>query len=113
MSSTKRASSQDGVSPPPVKRKQPSTTTRTCQNCAYYVPKFGFSHIAEKAVSNFFKPASQKEPDKVSWRIVNNSLLIGKYHVPLEVVKLESNDDKRKIAAFDFVHEPSVGRGHD
>jgi bifunctional polynucleotide phosphatase/kinase len=53
---------------------------------------------------NFFKPASQKqkEPEKVTWRIINNSLLIGKYQESQPVAKTE-NGQRQKIAAFDFV----------
>ncbi|KAE9979636.1 hypothetical protein EG327_006934 [Venturia inaequalis] len=84
MNSLKRTASTDkDVSPPPLKRKPlPSTTT-------------------QKAVSNFFKPASQREPDKITWRVVNDSLLVGKYNAS----SLDSKDtsvEKRKIAAFDF-----------
>jgi len=58
----------------------------------------------EKAVANFFKPASQKQkdPEKVTWRIINDSLLIGKYHESQPVARKE-NGQRQKIAAFDFV----------
>ncbi|TLD22662.1 PNK3P-domain-containing protein [Venturia nashicola] len=84
MNPLKRTSSTDKhVSPPPLKRKQlPSTTT-------------------QKAVSNFFKPASQKEPDKITWRVVNDSLLIGKYNASA-VESKDASLEKKKIAAFDF-----------
>ncbi|RMD39303.1 hypothetical protein DV735_g5822, partial [Chaetothyriales sp. CBS 134920] len=45
---------------PPTRRKIQSTTS-------------------SKAVANFFKPASQKEPEKLSWRVVGDSLIIGRY----------------------------------
>jgi bifunctional polynucleotide phosphatase/kinase len=83
----KRGATEDGtVSPPPVKRKQQSTTT-------------------SKAVANFFKPASQKEPEKVTWRVVDQTLLVGKYHVS-ENTKSEAQNGKKRVAAFDFVHDP-------
>lgn len=57
----------------------------------------------EKAVSNFFKPASQKEADKITWRIVNDSLLVGKYNASSAEIKEDASVQKTKIAAFDFV----------
>ncbi|KAF2184429.1 PNK3P-domain-containing protein [Zopfia rhizophila CBS 207.26] len=71
-----------GVSPPPTKRRQQSTTTN-------------------KAVANFFTPVSKKEPERMSWRIVNDSLLIGRYHASAALQPAKSAI-KRKIAAFDF-----------
>lgn len=66
----------------------------------------------EDAVSSFFKPSSQKPPEKVSWqeRAPNDdtpaTLLVGKY-VPSGVVSPQSiapfTIPRRKIAAFDFV----------
>ncbi|KAL6714847.1 DNA kinase/phosphatase Pnk1 [Lecanora helva] len=71
---------RESVSPPPTKkRKLESTTTK-------------------KAVASFFTPSSKKEPEKVTWRIVNDTLLFAKYNP-----KTTSKDDiKRKIAGFDF-----------
>ncbi|ETI22171.1 polynucleotide kinase 3'-phosphatase [Cladophialophora carrionii CBS 160.54] len=69
------------ISPPLVKRKIESTTTN-------------------RAVASFFKPASQKEPEKIVWRTVENSLVIGRYDA--------SNPSPQqrtlpvKIAAFDL-----------
>ena len=56
----------------------------------------------EDAVASFFTPLSRKEPEKTSWRIVNNSLLIGRYRTG------DNNCDgppskRRRIAGFDFV----------
>ncbi|RMZ84393.1 hypothetical protein DV738_g636, partial [Chaetothyriales sp. CBS 135597] len=69
------------ISPPPTKRKIQSTTS-------------------SKAVANFFKPASQKDPDKLSWRVVGNSLIIGRYGPsgPLP----QGRTTPVKIAAFDL-----------
>ncbi|KAF7597450.1 hypothetical protein BBP40_003697 [Aspergillus hancockii] len=62
-SGTKRPSSSTrAISPPPVKRKTESTLTK-------------------KAVSSFFTPISQKKSEQITWRFVNNSLIVGKYHV--------------------------------
>lgn len=53
-----------------------------------------------KAVANFFTPSSKKEPSKMSWRIVNNSLLVGRYAASTVPSAAKG---KTKIAAFDFV----------
>ncbi|OAK95989.1 PNK3P-domain-containing protein [Phaeosphaeriaceae sp. SRC1lsM3a] len=77
----KRPSENDrGVSPPPSKRKQQSTTT-------------------SKAVANFFTPLSKKEPDKMSWRIVKDSLLVGRYTAS---GARTAASQRTRIAAFDF-----------
>ncbi|KAI9745369.1 MAG: hypothetical protein M4579_007654, partial [Chaenotheca gracillima] len=52
-----------------------------------------------KAVSNFFTPASKKEPEKTTWRTVDNSLLVARYAVSQDQ---EPEQKRRKIAAFDF-----------
>ncbi|KAF2490902.1 PNK3P-domain-containing protein [Lophium mytilinum] len=80
----KRASTDDrDISPPPLKKRQQSTTTN-------------------KAVANFFTPASKKEPEKMSWRVVNESLLIGRYQTSAGAKAVQSGAKRRKIAAFDF-----------
>ena len=53
-----------------------------------------------KSVASFFKPASQKEPEKLSWRLINNSLIIGRYEpgtMPPQALK-----HPVKVAAFDL-----------
>ncbi|KAF2797926.1 PNK3P-domain-containing protein [Melanomma pulvis-pyrius CBS 109.77] len=75
------------VSPPPTKKQRQQSTTTS------------------KAVANFFTPASKKEPEKMSWRIINNSLLIGRYGASAAAQSAPSAlsiKGKRKIAAFDF-----------
>jgi bifunctional polynucleotide phosphatase/kinase len=54
-------------------------------------------------VSNFFTPLSKKAPEKLSWRVVESSLIVGKYNAS------DSNNDsiienskQKRIAAFDF-----------
>ncbi|KKY28613.1 putative polynucleotide kinase3phosphatase [Phaeomoniella chlamydospora] len=81
--SAKRPPSPSGasISPPPLKRKIESTTT-------------------SKAIATFFKPASQKKPEQIIWRIVNRALLIAKYTV--EGSPTISGPRPRKIAAFDL-----------
>ncbi|OQV01346.1 hypothetical protein CLAIMM_06724 [Cladophialophora immunda] len=69
------------VSPPLVKRKIESATT-------------------SKAVASFFKPASQKEPEKLVWRTVDHSLIIGRYNVPHKPPQPRTLPVK--IAAFDL-----------
>jgi len=86
------------MSPPPSKRKQPSTTTSTFeQNSDAHQTTYTESG---KAVANFFTPLSKKEPEKMTWRIVNNSLLTGRYSAS---TAQPASQGKRKIAAFDFV----------
>ncbi|KAK5053758.1 hypothetical protein LTR84_001719 [Exophiala bonariae] len=62
----------------------------------------------DKAVASFFKPASQKPPDQLIWKIFKESLIMGRYepsgapsNVPQDV---NDSEDIRsiKIAAFDL-----------
>lgn len=55
--------------------------------------------FTDKAVANFFTPASKKEPDQLVWRVVDESLLIGTYTPKSD----EPRSKKTKIAAFDLV----------
>ncbi|OOF96995.1 hypothetical protein ASPCADRAFT_205751 [Aspergillus carbonarius ITEM 5010] len=78
---TKRAASPTrAISPPPLKRKIESTVTR-------------------KAVSSFFTPASQKKPEQITWRVINNSAVIGKY---ISESGHKQRAEKPRIAAFDL-----------
>ncbi|KAH8697178.1 putative DNA 3'-phosphatase Tpp1 [Talaromyces proteolyticus] len=72
-----------GVSPPPLRRKVESTTTKT-------------------AVASFFTPASQKKPEKVTWRIVNKSLIVGKYASESKGTDKVHTGKRSRVAAFDF-----------
>lgn len=60
-------------------------------------------------MANFFKPASQKPKSsqpkkKVSWHIVNNSCIVGRYLVgQKDETQKEEQKNEIKIAAFDFV----------
>jgi len=56
-----------------------------------------------KTVASFFTPASQKKPEKITWRILNNSLIIGRYSTDPAEKRLTEPGTRRKIAAFDFV----------
>ncbi|KAH6639531.1 polynucleotide kinase 3 phosphatase-domain-containing protein [Boeremia exigua] len=79
--SRKRSKANDKDVSPPAKRRQQSHTTN-------------------KAVASFFTPASKKEPEKMTWRIVKNSLLIGRQNTVTAVQA--SRSPRRRIAAFDF-----------
>ena len=74
------ATSEDkSISPPPPKRKLTTTTTN-------------------KAVANFFKPASEKEADKTAFRILHETLFNVRYESPNTLARSKPV----KIAAFDF-----------
>ncbi|KAK2006330.1 polynucleotide kinase 3 phosphatase [Colletotrichum eremochloae] len=85
-SSTVKRKQRDSISPPPVKRKVQSSTTKS-------------------AVANFFKPQSQKPKDRTIWteRAPNDdtpaTLLVGRYEP--ENTPIES-DKRKKVAAFDL-----------
>jgi bifunctional polynucleotide phosphatase/kinase len=95
----KRPSSNDqGVSPPASKRKQQSTTTsKLCTNTRR---THALIHSTGKAVANFFTPLSKKEPEKMTWRVVKDSLLIGRYAA---LNARSAAKGRIKIAAFDLV----------
>jgi bifunctional polynucleotide phosphatase/kinase len=46
---------------------------------------------------------SKKEPEKVTWRIVNQTLLVGQYKSDIQAQNSEKERKRAKIAAFDFV----------
>ncbi|KAI9733233.1 MAG: hypothetical protein M1834_003317 [Cirrosporium novae-zelandiae] len=77
------------VSPPSVRRKVESATTR-------------------KAVANFFTPVSKKEPEPVAWRIVDQSLLVGKYTPKNTSIITNLPKKRRKIAAFDLDQDSTL-----
>ncbi|EOA81178.1 uncharacterized protein SETTUDRAFT_100378 [Exserohilum turcica Et28A] len=82
--SHKRAiSNSKDVSPPSSKRRQQSTTTSS-----------------GKAVANFFTPASKKEPEKMVWRVIKNSLLVGRFGAATSAHSGATG--KRRVAAFDL-----------
>ncbi|KAL3494656.1 polynucleotide kinase 3 phosphatase-domain-containing protein [Aspergillus germanicus] len=70
------------ISPPPLKRKPGTTLKKT-------------------APQSFFLPNSQKKPEAITWRIVNKTLVVGKYAADSASVRQPSSG-KPKIAAFDF-----------
>ncbi|KAL8770356.1 MAG: hypothetical protein Q9209_003992 [Squamulea sp. 1 TL-2023] len=81
----KRDVERGSVSPPPIKRKLESTTTK-------------------KAVAGFFTPASKKSFDcTTKWKVINGTLLAGRYQSQESPGLDEPRTTKRrKIAAFDF-----------
>ncbi|KAK4549749.1 hypothetical protein LTR36_005050 [Oleoguttula mirabilis] len=81
-SSLKRVTSTDrDISPPPAKRRVTVTAA-----------------ITNTVVSNFFKPASQKEPEKVTFQILHETLLVGRY----QGATTATRPKPLKVAAFDF-----------
>ncbi|QIW97948.1 hypothetical protein AMS68_003466 [Peltaster fructicola] len=84
-STLKRVASTDrDISPPPPKRKVPASATAT-------------------NVANFFKPASErsKEPERVTFNIVHDSVLVARYNKEDDALRL-IDKAKHRIAAFDF-----------
>lgn len=61
-------------------------------------------------MSSFFTPTSQKKPDQITWRIVNNSLVVGKFSI--EPGSKKEFPGKPKIAAFDFVSQTTEQLSH-
>ena len=59
--------------------------------------------LIDKAIATFFTPTSKKEPEKINWRILNSTLLIGKYTPKTVDKSAEPASKRRKVAAFDLV----------
>lgn len=76
--SLKRSSERD-ISPPPAKRKAAAT-------------------ITQKAVANFFKPASAKEPEKIAFQTVQKTVVVGRCENATSTFRPKPT----KIAAFDL-----------
>ena len=91
------------LSPPPLKkRKVESTTTSRLVDPVLSELTDGLRSL-EKAVSSFFTPTSKKEPERITWRIVNGTLLLAS-HQPVTADTINGPPSKRqKIAAFDLV----------
>ncbi|TVY50050.1 Bifunctional polynucleotide phosphatase/kinase [Lachnellula occidentalis] len=98
------------VSPPPLRRKVQSTTTRMSSMVTSRPIYTSADMFSETAVASFFTPASQKPPEKVVWqeRAPNddtpNTLLVGKYEPANDPVSTSNEHEsrKKKVAAFDF-----------
>jgi hypothetical protein len=79
------------------------------QQVSFLFPGTLMAHIScvsEQAVSAFFTPASKKAPEKLSWRIVDSSLLVGRYIASGDGqagdTPLQTKPAKCRVAAFDF-----------
>ena len=84
LSKATKGEREPSLSPPPLKkRKVESTTTK-------------------KAVNSFFTPASKKDPDRVAWRVVNETLLVARYQPRSQNEPKPRPLRRRKIAAFDL-----------
>ncbi|KAK4989687.1 DNA kinase/phosphatase Pnk1 [Elasticomyces elasticus] len=75
------STNERSVSPPLAKRRLQSVTTKT-------------------AIASFFTPASQKEPEKTSWHVHDETLLIARYGSATLTALPTSRP--AKVAAFDF-----------
>ena len=80
------------------------------------------NNLSGSAVASFFKPASEKPPEKITWqeRAENDdkpaTLLVGKY-VPSDTVDPQSTAPftlpRRNIAAFDFVRNLETNQARE
>lgn len=80
------------------KRKSPAGETTAAKRKVQ-------STTTKAEVVNFFKPSSQKEPEKTTWRLVDKTLLVGKY---LSKATADEGGEgtlvqSHKIAGFDLV----------
>jgi len=89
------------VSPPTLKRKVQSSTTRKDHLMICHVRLLKISQ--ENAVKSFFTPASQKAPEKTRWTTAHNTLLIAHYATSPDAEQERRRQKRRKIAAFDMV----------
>lgn len=91
------------LSPPPLKkRKIESTTTSRLVDPLLCEPTDGLLS-SEKAVSSFFTPVSKKEPERITWRVINESLLFASYQPTTAATTSGAPSNRQKIAAFDLV----------
>jgi hypothetical protein len=68
--------------------------------------RYSLTMTPDKAVANFFTPTSKKEPEKMTWRIIKDSLLVGRYCASSTVES--AGQSTKRIAAFDFVSQPGL-----
>lgn len=80
------------------KRKSPAGETTAAKRKVQ-------STTTKAGVANFFKPSSQKEPEKTTWALIDKTLLVGKY-----LNKATAGEgcegtpaQSKKIAGFDLV----------
>lgn len=93
---------EKSLSPPPVKKRRVESTTTS--GLYFYLAECSdrISSI-EKTVSSFFTPMSKKEPEQITWRVVNESLLFARYQPNATEKTSDALRKRRKIAAFDLV----------
>jgi hypothetical protein len=105
----RRATTKDvSISPPPTKRKQISTTTRKLFQPSMISSATHADICAqENAVVSFFTPASKKEPEKIIWRVINDSLLIARYNAK-GTNKADILEKGHRIAGFDLVRIANI-----
>ena len=91
------------LSPPPLKRRKVESTT-TSRWVDYILSELADDFRSlEKAVSSFFTPASKKDPERITWRIINESLLFANSQTDVADTTNAPPLQKTKIAAFDLV----------
>ncbi len=108
-----KANARDAsLSPPPLKkRKVESTTTSGWIDPILRELADGLWTL-ERAVSSFFTPTSMKEPERITWQIINETLLLAS-HQPITVDTTNGPPSKRrKIAAFDLVSMSNSDQRH-
>lgn len=90
------------VSPPTLKRKVQSSTTRMSTTIPFEMSNPLMRH-AENAVKSFFTPTSQKAPEKTRWSMANTTLLVAHYSTSPDAEQERRRQGRRKFAAFDLV----------
>ena len=100
---TKADVKEASLSPPPLKRRKVESTT-TSRWVNYIVSELTDRFRSpDKAVSSFFTPASKKDPERITWRIINESLLCVNSQADVANTTNAPPLQKTKIAAFDLV----------
>lgn len=73
------------------------------------------SATTKAEVVNFFKPSSEREPEKITWRLVAKTLLVGRYLNKAEAGEAGEGSsgtpvqlNSKKIAGFDLVGLPQA-----
>lgn len=65
------------------------------------------STTTKAGVADFFKPVSEKEPEKITWKLVANTLVVGKYLNTTVADEGSSSTpaqlNRKRIAGFDLV----------
>ena len=61
--------------------------------------------MTEDAVASFFVPASKKAPERVTWRVIDDSLLTARFESGKINETIKRPTAGRRIAAFDLVRD--------